>query len=213
MQLKPMKREFAFPQTVGLISTISPDGVRNAAPYSNITPILRPNDLICVASWHKRDTLRNIRDTGEFVVNIPSIGLVEAVVPTARHYPPEVDELLEAGLQPRASKTVRPPGIEGCLAWIECTLHRQYIEKEYVLLIGRVQHLEMDDRFLDEQEGLDPARAEPLMVLLNRGGMRFVTVRDTGRFASYGSMFPDGHDPLEHLYTEAKPVKEEGDRP
>ena len=202
MQLKPIKREFAFPQIVGLISTIDQEGVRNVAPYSNVTPLLRSTDLICVASWHKRDTLKNIRETGEFVLNVPPAGMTDVVIPTARHYPPDVDEFLEAGLIPRPSKTVRPPGIQGCLAWIECSLFRQYVEKEYVLVIGRVKHLELDERFMDEDQGLDPARAEPLMVLLNQSGMRFVTVRDTARFEPYGAMFPEGRDPLAEQYEE-----------
>ena len=121
---------------------------------------------------------------------------------TARHYPPDVDEFLEAGLIPRPSKTVSPPGIQGCLAWLECSLHRQYVEKEYVLLIGRVKHFEMDEHGTDANQGLDPATADPLMVLLNKNGMRFVTVRDTGRFEPYGAMFPDGRDPLAELYSE-----------
>ena len=52
---------------VVLISTINRRGIRNIAPYANVMPILRPWDLIAIASWIKRDTLDNIRETKEFV--------------------------------------------------------------------------------------------------------------------------------------------------
>lgn len=56
MILKPRQREQALPQPVVLISTVGKNGVRNIAPWSNITPILRPFDDIILASWIKRDT-------------------------------------------------------------------------------------------------------------------------------------------------------------
>jgi flavin reductase (DIM6/NTAB) family NADH-FMN oxidoreductase RutF len=202
MNLEPHKREFVFPGLVAFISTEDENGVRNVAPYSNLMPILRPTDMICVASWHRRDTLKNIRKTREFVLNIPSIDMADRVIPTAKPWPPDVDEFEIAGLTPRPSKVVKPPGIEGCLAWMECTLARQYIEKEYVLIVGKVELLEIDERALAADGGLDPARAEPLMALLNNTGMRFVTVKDAGHSASYGSMFFDGQDALAHLYHE-----------
>ena len=56
-----------------------------------------------LASWLKRDTLENIRQTGEFVVNVPPAGMEDAVMICARNYPPEVDEFQEAGLKSRLS--------------------------------------------------------------------------------------------------------------
>ncbi|MDQ1252420.1 MAG: hypothetical protein QG646_1541, partial [Euryarchaeota archaeon] len=120
MKLKPSKREQIFSLPVALISTISKEGIRNAAPWSNITPILRPLEEIMLASWLKRDTLVNIRETGEFVTNIPLVGMEEAVMICSRNYPPEVDEFEMAGLNPHPSEKVRSPGIEGCIAWAEC---------------------------------------------------------------------------------------------
>ena len=61
MILKPDQRSQIMPLPVVLVSTISRDGIRNAAPWSCVTPILRPLDEILIASWLKRDTLDNIR--------------------------------------------------------------------------------------------------------------------------------------------------------
>lgn len=51
-----------------------------------------------LASWLKCDTLENIRETGEFVVNIHPVGMEEAVMICSRNYPPEMDEFEMAGL-------------------------------------------------------------------------------------------------------------------
>ncbi|WP_269849227.1 flavin reductase family protein [Methanosarcina horonobensis] len=147
MKLKPNKREQIFPLPVALISTISNQGVRNAAPWSNITPILRPLDEVLLASWLKRDTLTNIRETGEFVINIPPVGMEEVVMVCSRNYPPEVDEFEMAGLKPRLSEKVKAPGIEGCLAWAECTLIEEILREKFSLIIGKVVNLEVDENF------------------------------------------------------------------
>jgi flavin reductase (DIM6/NTAB) family NADH-FMN oxidoreductase RutF len=120
-----------------LISTISENGVRNAAPWSNITPILRPLEEIVLASWLNRDTLDNIRETGEFVVNVPTADMAVAVKVCSRNYPPEVDEFEEAGLLPHPSAKVAPPGIEGCIAWMECKLVGEILRERFSLIVGR----------------------------------------------------------------------------
>jgi flavin reductase (DIM6/NTAB) family NADH-FMN oxidoreductase RutF len=85
----------------------------------------------------------------------------EAVMICAKNFPPEVDELEKAGLMPRKSVAVKPPDIEDCLAWAECVVEEEIARKKYVLIIGKVVHLEADDRFFSEQQGMDLERAKP----------------------------------------------------
>lgn len=189
MILKPSQREQILPLPVVLISTISKDGVRNSAPWSNFTPVLRPLEEVLLASWIKRDTLDNIRQTGEFVVNVPPAGMEDAVMITARNYPPEVDEFQEAGLKPKPSAKVKPPGIEGCLAWGECVLQEEIAREKFVLIIGKVVHLEADDRFFNSQGVMDFEKAKPLGVMLGHAGLHFTHPVSTGRYAEYREMF------------------------
>ncbi|NMB85424.1 MAG: Flavin reductase like domain protein [Methanosaeta sp. PtaB.Bin018] len=189
MILRPNQRENILPLPVVLISTISKDGIRNAAPWSNFTPILRPLDEVLLASWLKRDTLENIRHTKEFVVNIPKVGMEDAVMICARDYPPEVDEFQEAGLRPRQSTMVGAPGIEGCLAWAECTLLEEIIREKFVLIIGKVVHLEGDDMFFNGQGEMDFKDAKPLGAMLGSEGMSFTYPVFSGRYAKYKEMF------------------------
>lgn len=192
MELPSHRRESVLPLPVVLISTVSSDGTLNAAPWGNITPILRPLDEIVLVSWLKRDTLENIRATGEFVVNIPTADMVQEVMVCARHYPPEVDEFVEAGLTPRPSKAVRPPGIEGCIAWMECTLVEEICRDRYVLIIGKVEHLEGNDRYFTPDGEMDPGLARPLCMLCGKSGMQYTYPAGDGEYRSYAEMFSWG---------------------
>jgi flavin reductase (DIM6/NTAB) family NADH-FMN oxidoreductase RutF len=197
MILKPREREQILPLPVLLISTISSNGVRNAAPWSCFIPVLRPFDEVLLASWLKRDTLENIRQTGEFVVNVPPAGMEDAVMICARDFSPEVDEFQEAGLKARPSTKVKPPGIDGCLAWAECVLEEEIVRKRFVLVIGRVVHLEADDRFFNFRGEMDFQRARPLGVMLGRDGMSFTYPEFSGRLAEYKEMFQGRSDRAE----------------
>jgi flavin reductase (DIM6/NTAB) family NADH-FMN oxidoreductase RutF len=177
-----------MPLPVVLISTISKEGILNAAPWSCVTPVLRPLDEVLIASWLKRDTLNNIRGTGEFVINIPRAGMEDAVMVCARNYPPEVDEFQEAGLVPRTSRKVKAPGIESCLAWAECKVEEEIAREKFVLIVGQVVHLEADDRFFSETAGMDFEKAMPLCSVGGPNGMRFVRPISTGKAEKYASM-------------------------
>jgi len=101
-------------------------------------PILRALDLIAIASWFRRDTLDNIRDTKEFVIHVPSADLVDEVMICSRNYPEDVDEFAEANLGVKASKNAIAPSIEGYVAWVECTLDREVTEEgKYSIIIGK----------------------------------------------------------------------------
>jgi len=187
--LSPKKREQVLPLPVVLISTISKVGIRNAAPWSNITPILRPLEEIVLASWLKRDTLDNIRDVGEFVVNVPTADMAEAVKVCSINYPPETDEFEEANLGPRPSAKVMPPGIEGCLAWMECELVEEILREKFSLIVGRVVHMEADDRYFDEEGNMDFERAKPLSAILGNRGVKYTRPVGVGFEQRYSEMF------------------------
>ncbi|MGV8174160.1 MAG: flavin reductase family protein [Methanothrix sp.] len=188
MILKPNQRSQIMPLPVVLISTVSEGGILNAAPWSCVTPVLRPLDEVLIASWLKRDTLDNIRQTGEFVINVPRAGMEEAVMICARSYTPETDEFQEAGLLARRSSAVKPPGIEGCLAWAECRLEEEIAREKYVLILARVVHLEVDDRFFSEVDGMDYEKAMPLCSIGGPNGIQFVRPVSTGKGDRYASM-------------------------
>ncbi|MEN4018266.1 MAG: flavin reductase family protein [Methanobacterium sp.] len=205
MKLENFKRESLIPLPVAFISTVSKDGIRNIAPYSCVMPILRPFDLVCMASAKMRDTFVNIESTGEFVINMPGTDMVDKVIPTALHVPFDVNEFELANLKERPSKKVKAPGIEGCYAWMECKLHNMHEEMydgfPYLLLLGKVVHLEIDDTIYNSEDGSwNVEKAKPLMMTGSDHGMHFCTVKDINKFEPYGAMFEDGKDPLSWMY-------------
>ncbi len=200
MILKPFLREGVMPLPVTFISTISADGIRNIAPWSCIMPVLRPLDLICAASAHKRDTLKNIRETGEFVVNLAGVDLVDKVIPTAKHVPPDVDEFELAGVGEKPSQVIKAPGIAGSYAWLECRLHKLFEEEKYNLIVGQVVRLEISDEVLGPDGSLDVEKARPLMMTGLRKGMNFCTLQDINTFEPYSAMFDNGQDPFAKKY-------------
>ncbi|ABE51983.1 flavin reductase family protein [Methanococcoides burtonii] len=188
MKIAPRKREQIFPLPVALISTVSNNGVLNVAPWSNITPILRPLEEVVMASWIKRDTLDNIRDTGEFVINIPPVEMSEKVMISSKNFPADVDEFKEVGLSPRRSSMIAPPGVEGCLAWAECSFIEEIAMDRFSLIIGKVVNLEVDDRFFNDNGEMDYENAKPMSCILGAKGLEFTYPANSGKKASYSEM-------------------------
>jgi flavin reductase (DIM6/NTAB) family NADH-FMN oxidoreductase RutF len=124
------------PRPIALVSTIDRHGLRNLAPFSFFTGVGSnpPTVLFCptvrAASLNgaegesdlRKDTLRNVEETGEFVVNIVSEAIAAGANAAAAEVPPEVDEFLLAGLTPLASEAVRPPRVAESPAQMECKL-------------------------------------------------------------------------------------------
>jgi len=180
MELSPEQYKRILPIPVTVITTVGRDGGTNAAPYGCVMPVLRQLDLIAVASAPSRDTLRNIRETGEFVVNIIGMPSFERAMKTAKNYPPEVSELEEEGIATTPSCKVAPPRIEDALGWIEAVLDREVTGDSYALLVGKVLCAEMNDRYVK-----DGGLTEPPAVMLNLEyrlvGESVGNVRDTMR--------------------------------
>ena len=200
MIFKPFMREGFMPLPVAFISSCSKDGINNIAPYSCIMPVLRPLDLICLASAQKRDTLVNIKDTDEFVVNLAGKSFVDKVIPTAKFSKPEEDEFKLAGLTPRPSEIIKAPGIVGAYAWMECTFEGVHTGPGYTLIMGKVVRLEVDDVYLTPDGRLDLQKAQPLMMTGGKKGMHYCTAADIDQSDPFGAMFPDGKDPLAGQY-------------
>lgn len=108
------------PRPIGWISTASGDGVPNLAPYSFFNAFNYTPPIIGFASIGRKDTLRNIEATGEFVWNLATRELAEAMNQSCAAVPPEVDEFSLTGLTPVASRLVTPPRVAESPVAFEC---------------------------------------------------------------------------------------------
>ncbi len=118
------------PRPIAFVSTQSKAGVLNLAPFSFYTAVCSkpPTLLFCPArrgtDGTKKDTLINIEETGEFVVNVVTEGIVEAMNQTSADYPPEVSEFNAAGLIPVPSLMIQPPRVLESPVSMECKLQQ-----------------------------------------------------------------------------------------
>ena len=160
------------PRPIGWISSRSADGVLNLAPYSFFNGFNYTPPLIGFASIGRKDSLRNIEQHGEFVWNLVSRPLADAMNTTCAPAPPEVNEFELAGLTPAPSRIVDVPRVGEALVSFECKrtqiIHLQNAAGEEVgswLVMGEVVGVHIAPELL--RDGIyDTAAARPIL----RGG-------------------------------------------
>lgn len=146
-----------LPRPIALVTSVDEAGVINAAPFSFFN-IMGHDPPVLVLGIERRapgvpkDTLRNIKTSGEFVVNLVSEDIAGQMNITASSYASDVDELKEAGLTGGQSNKVAVPRIAESPVSLECTV-RQIIElgEERSLVIGDVRALHLADEFYDAE--------------------------------------------------------------
>jgi flavin reductase (DIM6/NTAB) family NADH-FMN oxidoreductase RutF len=108
------------PRPIGWVATQDAAGVRNLAPYSFFNAFNYVPPIVGFASIGRKDSVRNAEQTGEFVWNLTTRPLAEAMNQTCAAVGPEVDEFLLAGLTPVASRLVKPPRVGESPVAFEC---------------------------------------------------------------------------------------------
>jgi len=154
------------PRPIAWVSTISATGNLNLAPFSffnvvctdppllGFAPGLRRRKEANVSRGEAKDTLRNIRETKEFVVNIVTYDLAEAMNISSGEYDASVDEFELAKLTPHPSKVVRPPRVSQSPVSFECRLHQildfSSAPTSGSLVIGKIVSIHMGDAHLKD---------------------------------------------------------------
>ena len=114
------------PLPVAFISTVGADGTYNAAPFSFVAPVCSKPPVICISfglrQGQKKDTLRNIEFSHDFVVNVVDDTLISQAVKASADYPSGVDEIKEVGLTAISSEKVKSPRIAESKVSLECRL-------------------------------------------------------------------------------------------
>ncbi|RUO97417.1 flavin reductase family protein [Hyphomicrobium sp.] len=146
------------PRPIAWITTLSKNGVRNAAPFSFFNAMSKDPALLAVGIMadgdnSMKDTARNILDTREFVVNLVPRPAAEAMNLTSIDAPPEIDELSLAKLDTRPSLKVRPERIAISPVSFECRLHTPIELSNQLIAIGEVVQAHVADEVM-----LDPAK-------------------------------------------------------
>lgn len=146
------------PRPIAWVVSQDPQGVLNAAPFSFFNAFSGDPPVVAIGIGERKpgqakDTRANIRDTGEFVVNLVAEWNAEAMNITGIDFESAVDELAQAGLTPLPSTYVKPPRIAESPVAMECKLMQIVDLGETGLVLGRVVAMHIHDQFV-----LDPAK-------------------------------------------------------
>jgi flavin reductase (DIM6/NTAB) family NADH-FMN oxidoreductase RutF len=142
---------FILPQPITIVTTVDKEGKANAALKSWVM-YCSPRDIMFGCNVD-HDTAKNVLETGEFVVNIPGIEILEQTKVTAVPYPRGVDEMEKAGLTAVSSLVVKPPRVKECKAHAECRLSwYKELGENSVVFIGRVVALSVGEEAFDEEK-------------------------------------------------------------
>ena len=143
------------PRPIGWISTCSTDGRLNLAPYSYFNALSDDPWLVAFASDGQKDSMSFAAESGEFVVNIVTKKLMDAMVKTSVDAPRGSSEYEYAGLKPEQSSLVAAPRVKGIAAALECKV-TEIIEPRLLsglksgihLVIGEVVGIYVDEETL-----------------------------------------------------------------
>lgn len=184
--LNALMNGLVAPRPIAWVSTVSAAGRPNLAPFSffNAFSFSPPTVAIGPGSRNgvNKDTLRNIRETGEFTISMVSEELATLCNATSAEFPPEIDEWEALGVEGAASELVQPRRVASSPAALECRV-LQVVELGAVdarsnsLVLGRVVRIYVRD---DAMDGTTP-RSDVLGLVGRMGGDDWC--RTTDRFA------------------------------
>ncbi len=138
------------PRVTVLASTVDKNGISNAAPLSFVSPVSADPALVMIALRPERHTLANIRETKDFVLNLPQEELLNQLMICSKPFPKGVSEIKEAGLTELKAKKVKSPRIAECFGWLECKFSAEYTTGDHQLIVGEILIAEIKDEFYKE---------------------------------------------------------------
>ena len=173
------------PRPIAFVSTINAEGRPNLAAFSFFTVISANPPVVCFSPMvrssdgKRKDTLNNIEQTREFVVNIVSEDFAAQMNQTAPEFPPEVNEFEVSGLTPIPSDLVKPPRVKESRIQMECRLHQVIHVSDKPLggslVMGEVVRFHLADELEIESLRIDPSK---LHAIGRMGGPTYARTTD-----------------------------------
>jgi len=156
------------PRPIGWISSLDKDGRANLAPYSFFNAVCDTPPIVMFSSSGYKDSVANIDATGEFVCNMASFDLKDAMNRTSAALPHEISEFDYAGLEMAPSRLVKAPRVARAVTALECR-HLQTVRLKTVegadtdsyVVFGQVVGVHIDESILVDGR-VDVTRYQPL---------------------------------------------------
>jgi flavin reductase (DIM6/NTAB) family NADH-FMN oxidoreductase RutF len=173
------------PRPIALVSTLSPNGVGNLAPFSFFCGVSSNPMTVLFCPSNKedgsfKDTLRNIEATNEFVINIVSESFVRKMSVCAESLDYEQSEFELAGLETSPSQVIKPPRVKDSKVAFEC-IRTQILHLNPGapaggnVIIGEVRWVYIDDDVINERFHIDPSK---LKAVGRMGGLTYCTTQE-----------------------------------
>lgn len=156
------------PRPIAWVSTFDDDGVRNVAPHSYFNVVAHDPPHVVFSSSGEKDTLRNVRARGAFVVNVVTMDLVQVMNVTAADFPPDEDEFTWAGLEATDAIAVDAPRVARARAHLECRFVTEVPAGNGTIVVGEVVHLHVAARVWQKGR-VDPELLDPVCRLGGSG--------------------------------------------
>jgi flavin reductase (DIM6/NTAB) family NADH-FMN oxidoreductase RutF len=168
------------PRPIAWVSTLAADGTANLAPHSYFMAVSSHPPIVMFVSTHssrhdpagRKDTLRNVEAMQEFVVNLVSEDLLEAMNRTAEEVPPEIDEFALAALEKSPSVRVKPPRVARARIALECRQRALVEMGDATVIFGDVLYVHIADEVWRDGR-VDAASLQPMARL---GGSSYATL-------------------------------------
>ena len=139
------------PRPIAWVTTLSENGLVNLAPHSFYTVACARPPIVQFSSVGKKDTLRNVLATGEFVVNLAYAPLLEQVNNSAARFPPDQSEVEQLDIEMEPSLRVAPPRVAGSPVAIECTVHSTNELGDSTVVLGDVRLISVAQEVLKDR--------------------------------------------------------------
>jgi flavin reductase (DIM6/NTAB) family NADH-FMN oxidoreductase RutF len=180
-----------LPRPIGWISSIDSSGRPNLAPFSFFNAVCSnpPTVLFCSSirgsDGKTKDTLNNVRATNEFVVNIVTEELLQAMNASSIEAPPDFDEFNYAGLTLAPSVMIKPPRVKESPIHYECRV-KQIIDISdqpggASIVIGSIIHIHVDDGVMFGENKIDLTALKPIGRLMGSGYCRVTDIIEIER--------------------------------
>lgn len=173
--LYPLITSLVVPRPIAWVSTVGIDGVANLAPHSYFMVVASKPLHLAFSSTGVKDTLTNIRDTGEFVINLVTAAHATEMNASSVTAPRDVDEFGLVGIAAEASTVVGAPRVAHVPAAFECRLVDERPYGDAFLVAGEVVHVSLDATIMNENGTADITKLDPLCRL---GGTAYARLGD-----------------------------------
>jgi flavin reductase (DIM6/NTAB) family NADH-FMN oxidoreductase RutF len=159
------------PMHTVLVSCVGKNGKPNVLPLAWAMPTSRDPALVAISVGLNRYSHGLIKETGEFVINLPTVDIVKETLACGRTSGRFHDKFSETGLTPLPARKVKAPIVKECVAHLECKVHSQFKTGDHTIFVGKIVEAYADEGVFTDKYDVEKAR-----MLFHLGGNIFATL-------------------------------------